>query len=112
MKETVEELYNLLKTIAPTYPDRAPENTENPVIVYSVVSNTGNPALCGMLTIDYVNLYMQIDYYTGNYGESLQKALEIKQVIEVLKPMILSETFSKEDGDYRVRLDIKIRKKG
>ena len=82
MEQQIQDLYEVLNGILPTYPGKAPENATLPVIVYLEVARTNPQTVCGYQN-DIQSSLIQIDLYTKTYIEQMQYAEIIRQELQL-----------------------------
>jgi hypothetical protein len=113
MNDTI--LYNNLKALGyPVYPMAAPEDSQNPLIVYHKTSeiitsylngnNYDNIAESRFLVSVYANTYRQLKVLTDEIVTNLKDINNL----EGSNVVIYQTIDSKEDNDFRCKIDLKI----
>jgi len=107
---TSEILYTALKTTGyKVFPQKAPHNQKNPIVIYNITSDGFE--LGSNSYLDNENTRFQIDIYADGYDEILKmKTKVIKAVRDILdaKPIVYTSTESITDDSRRVKIDVKL----
>ena len=110
MINTEKYLYDaLLTTGYDVYPQKAPQNKSNPMVIYNVTSEGFEYGVNSFL--DNENTRFQIDIYADGYEEIKNMQINIVNAIRSMpdgQPIVLSSSDSVSDDGRRCTISIKI----
>ena len=91
------------------YPQYAPQNKKNPVVIYNATADTRENGL--NCVADVNNVRFQVDIYADGYDEIKQMKTAVYNAIDGItdgKVLIYDSVDSADDDGRRIRIDLKI----